>query len=76
MTPSGIDNSLIIGNVDFQAFGVATFENAYIIPPNAANPTRHCWTLGGKIFSKNIGHIDLSGANTHIRYNPLTRQLE
>lgn len=49
--------------------------NTQIIIPSL-NPTRSCWTLSGTAFSANIWNIYLTGADTQLFFNPVSRQLE
>jgi hypothetical protein len=74
---SFIDGSTLRWDFWIQAVGTGTFaSDARIVPPTLGNPTRTCWTVEGTAESPNAGTIRLSGVDTDLRFNPVSRKLE
>lgn len=77
MNSSFLDGQNLSGYFEVQTVGSGRFEStAQIFPPTSGNPTRTCWTVGGTALSQNAGTIQLSGPDTQLVFNPVTRKLE
>ncbi len=77
MQSTYLDGDRLKWSIDIQSIGLWIFDsNAKILPPTSGNPTRNCWTVEGTITSPNAGTVRLSGPDTELRFNPVSRKLE